>query len=248
MSFEPRPDSTCPHADDTGAYVLRALADTELRAFAAHLESCASCRQEVEELQAVADQLPMAAPQLVPPPDLRNRIMSVVESEAQLLRAAGPEADRVPATPRRPPRERFRWTRIFVSPGIAASLAAVFVFLGVGAGVLLSGDDGPGPVRTVAASTAPEGSTAAVEVQDDVATLVVSDLPAPKSGRVYQVWVRSGAAPTPTHTLFNVRTDGDARVKVDESMAGVEEILVTEEPSGGSNIPSGPPVIAATVN
>ncbi len=248
MSFGLPPSSTCPHADDAGAYVLRALPDTELRAFAQHMETCAGCRHEVEELQVVADQLPMAAPQLVPPPDLRNRIMSVVESEAELLRAAGPQADRPPARARPSRRPRFGWTRLFVSPGIAASLAAVFVFLGVGAGVLLSGDDGPGPVRTVAASTAPEGSSAAVEVQDDVATLVVRDLPAPKSGRVYQVWVRTGAAPKPTHTLFNVRTDGDARVKVDESIAGVEEILVTEEPSGGSNIPSGPPVIAATVN
>jgi hypothetical protein len=42
-----------------------------------------------------------------------------------------------------------------------------------------------------------------------------------------------------------VRSDGRARVAIEESVAGVERILVTEEPTGGSLAPSGGPVITA---
>src|SRR6185295_13640898 len=64
--------------------VLGALAEPEAAAFAAHLEDCDGCRREVAELQVVADVLPMAAPQVVPPPALKGRIMAVVDAEAQL--------------------------------------------------------------------------------------------------------------------------------------------------------------------
>ena len=42
--------------------------------------------------------LPVAVPPVSPPKELKSRVMSVVESEAELLQAAGSEADR-PARP-----------------------------------------------------------------------------------------------------------------------------------------------------
>lgn len=246
-----RPSNECQHVDDAGAYVLRALSDPERVAFAEHLQSCAICRTEVEELQVVADQLPMAAPQLVPPPDMRRRIMSIVESEAALLRAAGPEADvPVPARDQRPTRLRDRvwWPSLSVAPGFAAALATVLLLVGVGAGVLLSGEDGPGPVRTLQAAEAPQGTRASIALQDGRATLVVRDMPAAPTGRVYQVWLRRGDTPEPTHTLFTVPRDGRAEVKIDEGVDGVQEILVTAEPSGGSTIPTSAPILRATLS
>ena len=243
--------STCPHGDDAGAYVLRALTDGERATYAEHLSTCAHCRTEVEELQVVADQLPMAAPQLVPPPDLRNRLMAVVEAEAELLRAAGPEADRVPVTRHEAPtrlRDRVWWPSWGVSPGFAAAAASVFVLAGVGAGVLLSEEDGPGPVRTVPAQVAAASATANVALQDGRATLHVLGLPAAPTGQVYQVWLKRGSgAPKPTHTLFTVRPDGKAAVKVDEAVEGVDVLLVTAEPSGGSMTPTSAPVVKATL-
>lgn len=240
----------CPCGDDAGAYVLRALSDGERAAFASHLESCAECRAEVEELQVVADQLPMAAPQLVPPPEIRHRLMALVESEAALLRAAGPEADRVvPVREEMRLRDRVWWPSWAVSPGFAAAAASVLVLVGVGAGVLLSAEDGPGPVRTVPAQVA--SSTAArahVALQDGRATLQVRGLPAAPEGQVYQVWLKRGdGPPTPTHTLFTVRPDGRAAVNVDEAVDGVEELLVTAEPTGGSMSPTSSPVVTATL-
>lgn len=250
-----REREACPRLDDAGAYVLHALDEDEARSYAEHLETCEVCAPEVASLQAIADTLPMAAPQLVPPPHIRDRLMSVVESEAELLRAAGPEADR-PAPARREPapprrrglRERLGWPT-GLSPAFAAALAAVLVLAGAGAGVLISdGDDDGGAVRTLAAQEAPAGAEVAVEVHDDRATLVARHLPSPSPGRVYQVWLRRGEIPEPTHTLFTVRPDGRAQVEVDEPLRGAEEVLVTEEPSGGSVIPSGQPVIAASLD
>jgi len=241
-----RGTSGCPRRDDTGAYVLRALPEEERADFAAHLEGCAICQAAVEELQIIADQLPMAAPQMAPPPELRNRIMAVVESEAALLRAAGPGADDVPR-PRRL-RDRFWWPSWLVPPGIAAAVTSCVLLVGVGAGVLLSGDDGPGTVRTLTAQNAPAGSEASVAVQDGRATLVVRNMPAAPAGRVYQVWLKRAGGLEPTHTLFTVRPDGRAQVEVDEGIEGADELLVTAEPSGGSTVPTSDPILTATLS
>lgn len=240
------PRGDCLHVDDAGSYVLCALPDDERATFAEHLQSCAVCRSEVEQLQVVADQLPMAAPQMRPPPELRDRIMRIVESEAALLRATGPETDRGEAK-RLPLRDRVRWPSWQVSPAYAAALASCLLLVGVGAGVLLNNDGGPGPVRTLAVQEGPAGSQASVTVQDDHATLRVRNMPAAPSGRVYQVWLKRDGALEPTHSLFTVRSDGRAEIRVAETVRGADAILVTVEPSGGSTVPTGPPLMTMTL-
>jgi hypothetical protein len=91
----------------------------------------------------------------------------------------------------------------------------------------------------------PPGARASLTVADDRATLNVKDFPAPPSGRVYQVWLkRPGRPPDPTTALFRVR-DGSATVDVPGSMKGVDQVLVTDEPNGGSRAPTRSPVIVA---
>src|SRR4051794_41311136 len=100
---------SCEHREDAGAWVLGALPEDEHERFAAHLPDCDVCRHEVAELRMVADTLPLAAPQVAPPPELKERIMAAVRAEAAVLAAAGPEADAVaaPAAEREPePAER----------------------------------------------------------------------------------------------------------------------------------------------
>jgi Anti-sigma-K factor rskA len=256
---------SCEHRDDAGAWVLDALPEDERERFAAHLGGCEICRREVAELQMVADTLPLAAPQVAPPPELRERIMAAVRAEAAVLAAAGPEADVAPATSPAeqvapsapvaapPPAERRRreggwWRRplLALRPLPAAVAAAVLIALGVGAGVLLSsgGESARTVEAQVVAPSAP-GARASLTVSGDRGTLEVSDFPAPPSGRVYQVWVkRPGQDPAPTDALFGVR-DGNATVQVPGSMKGVDQVLVTDEPDGGSPKPTRQPVIVA---
>jgi anti-sigma-K factor RskA len=218
-------------SDATGAYVLGALDDTERAAFEEHLAGCPACREEVDELMPAVRALPVSVDPVDPPPALRARIMAEVEREASLLAAAGPEADR----PHRRRRLSLRVPRL-VPAAVAAALLVVGVAIGVGVTQLRGA-----PERTVAAqvSGAP-GATVQLELNGEEGRLMARDLPAPPSGRVYQVWLkRDGHAPEPTAALFVPSRDGTATASVPGSLEGVDQVMVTDEPDGGSPQPTG---------
>jgi anti-sigma-K factor RskA len=224
-------------ADDVGAYLLGALEPDEAAAFEAHLAGCAACRRDVDHLRVAADALPVSVPLVSPPAALKGRIMAVVESEAELLAAAGGRAD-APAERRRP-----RLLGWLARPAVALACALVLLAGGGLAGALLSGGDG---ARTVVATTQAPRADVRLEIRDDGSTLVAENMPAPPSGRIYQVWLkRPGRDPEPTSVLWSTRSDGSAEVAVPGSLDGVEAVLVTHEPPGGSDEPSTPPLISA---
>jgi hypothetical protein len=219
-------------SDSVGAWVLGALPDADRTAFAAHLAQCPACRDEEAELRLAANALPSLVPQVPAPPELRDRIMRVVEAEAELLAAAGPEADRprrataeIPTT-----RRRVRWFA-----GVAAAAA-----LAVGVLVAVLGGDGveTAPVKTVAG--------VALEIRGDSARLVGDHLPAPPAGRVYQVWVKRDGKVEPTEALFSVTRDGRASVAVGD-VEDVSQVMVTDEPPRGSQRPTGKLLLSAAV-
>lgn len=108
---------------------------------------------------------------------------------------------------------------------VAASLAAAVIFT-----------QSPGPA----------GPSAQVRIGGGHAELSVQHLALPAPGRIYEVWLeRPHAAPTPTAALFTVNGAGAADVAVTGDLRGVRELLVTEEPAGGSRVPTGQPVIVA---
>jgi anti-sigma factor RsiW len=235
-------------AEDVPAYLLGALPPEDVDGFRAHLAECAACRRDVQELQAAADALPIGVQPVVPPPALKERIMTVVRSEAELLAAAGEGADRPPARAAEPARrERRRSFGAWLTrPGVALACALVLLALGGLGGALIAGGGGP-QTRTVAATTRAPDAKATLQVRDGNAMLLASNMPQPPSGRVYQVWVkRPGRNPEPTNVLWLPRGDGSAEVAVPGSVDGLESVLVTDEPAGGSATPTRPPVISAS--
>ncbi len=242
----------CQHADAVAAYLLGALADADRRDFERHLVGCAHCREEVASLRVVADALLLAVPPVPPPPSLRQRVMETVRAEADVLSAAGAAADR----PARARRRRLAWP--FERP-LALAGAAVALLLGValGFGIGAATDEERTKtqtvvqVRTVQATVTPAAAprgTAVIVVRNGVATLRVRGLPLPPEGKVYEVWLlrRGAAAPSPTDALFSVSTSGNGRVAL-PSVRGVEQVLVTAEPAGGSQAPTSQPFISATL-
>jgi anti-sigma-K factor RskA len=221
--------------DATGAYVLGALDEAERAAFEEHLAGCPACSEEVDQLLPAAQALPISVEAVSPPPSLKVRIMAEVEREASLLAAAGPEADRPAAPPRRRRRRSLRIPRL-VPAAVAAALLVVGVAIGVGATQL---DDGPERTVTAQVNGAP-GATVSVELNDEEGRLMARGLPAPAGGRVYQVWLkRDGHAPQPTAALFMPSHDGAATASVPGSMEGIDQVIVTDEPDGGSPQPTG---------
>jgi anti-sigma-K factor RskA len=223
--------------ETAAAYVLGAMAVAEREEFEEHLSTCEICREEVEELQPAADALPMASPLMAPPPELKDRIMAEVEREAELLGAAGAGADR----PERTRRERRGW----LSGWRLAPVAAALVVAGVLVGVSLSGTDS----RTISANVEMQGASAELHVAGDQAMLVAENLPAPPEGRVYEVWLmpEDSEVPEPTSVLFMPRGDGSAEAAI-PSVDGVSQVLVTDEPHGGADEPSGDLLLSADLS
>jgi hypothetical protein len=237
-------EHACPFVDDAASYVLRAMPDGEWERYADHVRGCAVCAEKVAELQFVGDALLSGVPQLTAPPPIRDRVMTVVRAESELLLAAGPSADRP-----EPVRRRRRFSLMSLRPLPAVGLASLALALGLGGGALLSGGGGVSP-RTVVAKVAAPGATAHVRLTSDGAKLVMAGMPAPPDGRVYEVWLaRAGKrAPEPTDALFSVSRAGNASVDVPGDLRGVKAVLVTDEPLGGSRTPTRSPVISATLS
>jgi anti-sigma-K factor RskA len=225
-------------ADAAGAYVLGAMPAREREQFESHLATCATCQADVDELRPAAEALPMASPPMLPPPALKDRIMAEVEREAALLAQAGPAADR-PAAARE--RRRFRLSLGWRLAPVAALLIVVAVLAVSSLG---------GGTRTYTADVNASGATAHVKVDDDRATLVAENLPAPPGGKVYEVWLmpKGSDVPEPTSVLFKPRGDGSVEAKLPGSMANVGQVLVTDEPANGTAKPTGDVLIAATLS
>ena len=220
--------SICEHGIDAGAWVLGALDEREALAYEEHLRTCADCRAEVARLQMAADALALATEQVAPPPALKNRILGAIEAEQPM---------------RRPEPQKRRW---FLRPLPVAGLAAAARAVGIATGVLLSGSGES--TGTVDAQVAMRGAQATVSITGDHAKLEVSGMRNPPPGHVYQVWLRRGnGAPQPTDALFTVNVRGHGHVEVPGSIKGIDTIMVTSEPQGGSVVPSGAPVITAAV-
>jgi anti-sigma-K factor RskA len=224
--------------EDAAAWLLGALGDEEARDFERRLETSAAARAEVEALRETADALPYAVEPVGPPPELRDRIMAIVESEAALLHATKPAADR-------PPRRHRAWLR----PMPLAAAACALLLAGVVAGVLITGAGEP--ARTVAAQVTGEGMEDArgrLEIADGKAELVVDGMGAAPAGHVYQVWVlHDGASEPVPGALFDVDREGHGTTALSD-VDDVTTVMVSVEPDGGSEQPTSDPVLEASLS
>ena len=222
--------------DAAGSYVLGALPDDERAGYEAHLETCPTCRAEVEELRVAAEALPVSPPPMLPPPALKARIMAEVEREAALLASAGePRTARRArearaGAPSAAARSRCRarrsarwparcWRPAWCSAACCSAAAA--------------------RARSPFQSTLPQAS-AELEISDDGAILVANGLPAPPDGQDLH---GLAAAPRPTRPSRRRRSsrrarDGSATASVTGDLDGVESVLINTEPVGGSPTPT----------
>lgn len=218
------------YRDSLAAFALGALPEDERSHLERHMATCHDCRHEADDLALVVAELPDAAEPVAPPPELRSRIMAVVEADAS-ARAASSSAS-----------VQRGFLNALLRPRAALVAASVLLLAGLGAGIALTGDSrGSWQAEVVMADASAE-----LEMASDHATLAVRGMPPPPTGRVYQVWVqRDSGAPRPTQALFTVNPSGEATVRVEGRMRGVDAVLVTDEPKGGSRAPTRSPLIVA---
>jgi hypothetical protein len=241
---------------DVAAYALGALDPAEREAFRRHLESCAVCRDELAAFEQVADLLPLSVPPLRAPASLRRRVLDAVAAEPRPPSRAGgrapistsADAERMrPATGAGASGRRRPWRVLARRPrpalGAAAVLATAVLALVI---VGLSSTSSP-TTRVIRADVVGRGS-AELQLSGDRGELVVRDFAPPPAGQIYEVWLeRPGREPAPTGALFSVTAAGDGNVGVPGDLRGVEQVLVTPEPAGGTTVPTHPPVISASL-
>ncbi|MBV9801800.1 MAG: anti-sigma factor [Solirubrobacterales bacterium] len=235
MNDEARTPSGESCGADVAAYALGALDPAETTAFERHLEGCAICAEELTGYGDVVDRLAMTVPQHPVAPRLRRRVLADVRSESQkgrpfrllnLLAGSAPRG----------------W---FVRTSMATALGLVAVAIAIA--TLVS--SGAGGARLIQARVVDSPGSAQVRLVDDRAELIVRHFPQPAAGDIYEVWLqRPTGRPEPTRVLFSVTAHGAGDIGVPGGLHGVKAILVTEEPAGGTLVPTHPPVIVGPLS
>ncbi|MFF0383821.1 anti-sigma factor domain-containing protein [Streptomyces sp. NPDC004286] len=237
---------TDPHTL-TGAYALHALPDDERADFERHLSGCPSCTREVEEFEAAAARLALAASAPVRPA-MREEVLHRVGSVRQLTPGTTP-VERVRRSKGSGPA---RWA-------LAACVAAAAVFGGTAAwqweraqdaqqraaqaerqaselaGVLAAPDAKSRTVK-VAGGT----GTVVVSAERDRAVFVSSKMPEPPKGKVYQLWFDDAGTMRNAGLMDPARASQSVLMK--GTVDGASGVGVTVEPAGGSAKPTSAPV------
>lgn len=232
----------CPRVDDVIVYSLRQMSGAEAIQLKAHLDGCASCRLKLSEVEETVGLLPLASPQVSPPPGLRARVVGEVEREAA-------EANR-----RR--ESRRRWSQLaWVG---AASLLAVLLggysllqveglrerlnaFAPVAAAeqvVTLVGTEAA-PQASGRMLVAREGTGARISLQ-------VQGLPALQGGQAYQLWlVKNGQRTNGGVFVVDATGKGGLATSLPVDLAW-DYCGVTLEPDAFGTQPRGKRMMAST--
>ncbi len=215
--------------DDIAAYLLGSLEPGEAAEVEQHLAACEECRSELEWLRPAVRVLPESVERVEPPAQLRSRIMGEVEADAAQRRSGIRLDGRMRALSLRP----------------AVGLAALALLVAGVAGYAIRDSGSDSGTTTVAAGHAP-GVTAKMVRDGDSGTLRLANVHQLLSSEVLQAWVQRGERIESAKTLFVPNRDGTATAVIDD-MQGVNTVMVTAEPRGGSDYPTSEPIVSVAM-
>lgn len=216
-------------------YALDALDADERARFEGHLDSCATCRDELGGFSETAVRLAESTP-LTPPEQLRARLMAAVAEVPQ---------ERPTVVALRPSR---RASRVLSRVAVAA---AVIVAAAAGTGYVVEHDQVVS-IRAeqnryeqimsaadadVRVAELPDGTTVRMihSADADGAVVVVNGLPK-DTDTSYQLWALDGSSARSQGTF-----DGGNLLTVSD-LGQAERVAITREPKGGSERPTTPPI------
>ena len=244
--------------DLLGAYCTDALDTQERAAFEEHLATCSECRDEAadfrEVLAALADTDPVDPPgSLADPVVARARTLGHhdgADLPATRLITPPPPTARPTDTPLVPARRR-------LAPWMAAAAAGAVLFasgfsLGrqPGPSEPASGNAGDMAAAVVTVAAAGDARVLPVDIMGtpsrvvmsqemDKAVFLASELPTPAREMVYQVWSVTDDGQMVSAGVFTPADDGHIAAVLQGGAAGVDKWMITLEPPGGSEHPTG---------
>jgi anti-sigma-K factor RskA len=230
--------------EDVAAYMLGALEPERAQELERHAESCERCRAEIRWLTPALDALPESVVRQQPPPELRARLMA--EVQADLGQGEPAVATDVAGS------GVYGWLRSLVSgpmgwrpaAGLAAAALVIVAVIGFAVGGGL-GEGGSGETDVYVAGEAP-GVTAEVVTEDGGADLHLANVRELPEERVLEAWVQRDGEVEPVQALFVPDHEGNASTTIDD-MDGVEVVMVTTEPPGGSESPTSSPMVTVPI-
>lgn len=230
--------------DDLAAYLLGALAADEAAALERHAEGCEACRAEMLWLTPAVSALPETVQRLEPAPELRQRLLAEVRAEAKPAAAAASAEAGLP-------RRLSSWFRELGSGPMGrrpvVGFAAALLVVAAVAGVAIGGGIGGGEAETSTVVVGkPPGVTAKMTSHGEEGTLQLANVHQVPSDRVLEAWVRRDGEVEPVRALFVPDSQGRASTTIAD-MEGVDLIMVTAEPRGGSDAPTSSPIISVSV-
>lgn len=230
--------------DDLASYLLGALEPGEAADFERHLAGCEECRTEFSWLRPAIKVLPEGVARLQPPPGLRQRVMAEARSDIE----ASPGVQ----TPSSGPLRRFLGIGRRSDSGAKqlsmrpiAGLTAAALLIAVLAGYAIQTGSGGGGTATIVSGHSP-GITAEVVQKGSAGTLHLTDLRKLPNGKILQAWVQRGSMVVSTHSLFAPDLKGRATAAIPD-MQGVNAVMVTVEPQGGSAQPTSAPIVSVAM-
>jgi anti-sigma-K factor RskA len=244
-------------AEYAASYALDALDEEDRASFETHLSNCLLCRAEVHAYRDVVGLMAYAAPKVIAPPDLRERILT----EARKVR---------PLAAARTVKPAGRASMWLAAASLAAVLALGSLYYDERSDRLASEAESEAARSELAAARvglnradsliavllAPEVQTAALAAQGrppsarlyyntarSIVVVAAFDLRPANPGRTYQLWGLRGGQPTSLGT-FNTEASGRAVVTLPVAVGARFELsAVTEEPAGGSPRPTTTPFL-----
>lgn len=221
-------------SDDLGAYLLGALEPREAAEFERHLEGCERCQGELRWLEPAVHTLPEAVERAEPPPQLRATLMAEVREDA---RAQG-RSDERPA-----PAAVAPWRRWLLKPAVGFAVLALLVAGVVGYEV---GKDGGGNGGPSTLEREIDGLTVKMIQEGDGGKLELTGVRQLPPGKVLEAWVEREGEIEAVPALFVPDRNGHAETAIAD-MSGVRTLMVTVEPRGGSEVPTGETIMEMKV-
>ncbi len=249
--------------DDLALYALGILQGEERSTLEKHLESCADCRRELEQLRGDGALLAISAMGPKPPARSRERLLKAVAREP---RFAGEKSGGGSVGQKARPAMRLPWWGIAGWVVAAAMALAAFGFRGQNrnsqrqiASLVQQSLDQQAKlekareiedtltatdamrVTLVAAKTTPQPQGKAIYVENRSSLIFVADnMPKLPPQKAYELWlIPTKGAPIPAG-VFRPDAHGSATLVNPPLPAGAEAkaFAITVEPEGGSNAPT----------
>lgn len=233
--------------DLLAAYALDILDEGEARQVREHLQSCSACQAELRSYQRVVDELPLAAAETAPPPQLKDKIMQ----QARETRLAGQPKTQLSWW------ERLKESLTWRTPAWGMVSLALIVLLGLSNIILWQRlskveNDRPDALATVplkGSQVVPKATGMLVISADgEHGTLVVDGLPSLDASQQYQLWLIQDGQRT-SGGVFSVDSEGYGSLWITspKPLISYQSVGITVEPAGGSQAPTGERVLGGDI-